>query len=268
MIKRLLTGVVAIMVATGAMAQANASDITKIKKSKEYIYAEATEATEEEAIMAAKAELDVQVEEYVVSSGIAKDAVAVVVKDIRQMTSKIAVMRGDMHRVFLYVKKKDITTSRSDVTVMNVENETPVTESKVEEIPVTESKVEEINETSQTELPVATIEVIDQTGSVENASDGFFSQIKGVRAATLAKIANAKSIAQAEDILSEEKKHQNVKGFGTIGNCRNITQSYWVVDTLDGVTILSPERAGTRWNYKTGKTDSLKNYVGKLWFRL
>ena len=101
MIKRLLTGVVAIMVATGAMAQASASDITKIKKSKEYIYAEATEATEEEAIIAAKAELDIQVEEYVVSSGIAKDAVAVVVKDIRQMTSKIAVMRGDMHRVFL-----------------------------------------------------------------------------------------------------------------------------------------------------------------------
>ena len=258
MIKRLLTGVVAIMVATGAMAQASASDITKIKKSKEYIYAEATEATEEEAIIAAKAELDIQVEEYVVSSGIAKDAVAVVVKDIRQMTSKIAVMRGDMHRVFLYVKKKDITTSRSDVTVMNVEKEKPVTE----------SKVEDIKETSQTEIPDAKIEVIDQTGSVENASGGFFAQIKGVRAATLAKIANAKSIAQAENILSGEKIHQNVKGFGTIGNCQNITQSYWVVDTLDGVTILSPERAGTRWNYKTGKADSLKNYDGKLWFRL
>ena len=141
---------------------------------------------------------------------------------------------------------------------MNVEKEKPVTE----------SNVEDIKETSQTEIPDAKIEVIDQTGRVDNESGGFFAQIKGVRAATLAKIANAKSIAQAENILSGEKIHQNVKGFGTIGNCRNITQSYWVVDTLDGVTILSPERAGTRWNYKTGKADSLKNYDGKLWFRL
>ena len=73
---------------------------------------------------------------------------------------------------------------------------------------------------------------------------------------------------QAEAILSEEKTLMNVKGFGTMGNCRNIVQSYWVVATPDGVTILSPERDSKRWNYKTGKTDSLNNYVGKLWFRL
>ena len=254
MIKRILTGVIAIMVGTGAMAQANASEITKIKKSKEYIYAEATEATEEEAVMAAKAELDLQVEEYVVASGIAKDAVAVVVKDIRQMTSKIAVMRGDMHRVFLYVKKKDISTSKSDVTVMNVERENPQME----------SKVEDIEEPEQQEIPDITTEV-DNLG---NTSSGFFAQIKGVRATTLAKIAKAKSMEQAEAILSEEKTLMNVKGFGTMGNCRNIVQSYWVVATPDGVTILSPERDSKRWNYKTGKTDSLNNYVGKLWFRL
>lgn len=258
MIKRILTGVVAIMVATGAMAQANASDITKIKKSKEYIYAEATEATEEQAVIAAKAELDKQVEEYVVSSGIAKEAVAVVVKDIRQMTSQIALMRGDMHRVFLYVKKSDVTTSRSDVTVMTVENG----------LPEQKSQVEEIMESPQTDIPETTFEEIPQTKDVDYSSGGFFAQITGNRATTLAKIAKAQSIDQAESILSGEKTHLNVKGYGTIGNCRNIVQSYWVVATPDGVTILSPERSGTRWNYKTGKTDSLDNYVGKLWFRL
>lgn len=258
MIKRIMTGVVAIMVATGAMAQANASDITKIKKSKEYIYAEATEATEDEAVMAAKAELDVQVEQYVVSSGIAKDAVAVVVKDIRQMTSKIAVMRGDMHRVFLYVKKKDVTTSKSDVTVMNVEKGAPIAE----------SKVEEVEGSSQTDVPEVTLEDIPQADNAENYSGGFFAQIKGARAATLAKIAKANSIEQAESILSGEKIHQNVKGYGTMDNCLNVIQSYWVVATPDGVTILSPEREGKRWNYRTGKTDSLGNYTGKLWFRL
>lgn len=254
--KRLLMAiVVAMTMGVAAMAQTKASDITKIKKSKEYIYAEATEATEEAAINAAKAELDIQVEEYVVSTGMAKEAVAVVVKDIRQMTSKIAVMRGDMHRVFLYVKKKDITTSRSDVTVMNVENGMPEQKSKVEEVPIQPEPA-----TQPEQMPVVEAN--------PNAAGSFFTQITGKRADTLNKIAQATTLEAAEKILQEEKTLMNVKGHGNYANCRNITQSYWVVEANGTVTILSPERDGTRWNYKTGLTDSLGKYTGKLWFRL
>ena len=250
----------AMMVAAWAMAQMNAKDITKIKKSNEYVYAEATEATEDEAIDAAKAELDLLVEEYVVSSGLAKDAVAVIVKNIRLMTSKIAIMRGDMHRVFLYVKKKDIVTSKSDVTVMNVasaEQDTQVDD--------------DIATDEESNVDAAQNDVVysqEEKAAEQPLSGGFFAQIKGNRATTLAKIAKAVSMEHAESILLGEKSILNVKGYGSQENCRNTTQSYWVVETPYGVTILSPERSGKRWNYKTGNIDSLDKYPKRLWFRL
>ena len=102
------------------------------------------------------------------------------------------------------------------------------------------------------------------TGSAVTADDF----ITGSRAATLAKIAGASTIEQAEAILTEQKSLLNVKGFGSPASCRNSSQSYWVVATNNGVTILSPERDGKRWDYKTGNEDSLGKYNSRLWFRL
>ena len=274
MIKRLFTVVAAMTVAVGSMAQLTASDITNIKKSKEYIYAESTEATEEDAASVAKAELDRQVKEYVVNSDVPEDAVAVIVKDIGQIASSISLKRGDMYRVFLYVKKKDITTSRSGVTVMKVEDVLPKMESKVEEIvdsAQTETEKPEPLQlaTGQVETPQPESEALPADNpSSNNIAGGFFAQITGSRAATLAKIAGASTIDQAEAILTEQKSLLNVKGFGSPASCRSSSQSYWVVATNNGVTILSPERDGKRWDYKTGNEDSLGKYNSRLWFRL
>ena len=274
MIKRLFTVVAAMTVAVGSMAQLTASDITKIKKSKEYIYAESTEATEEDAANVAKAELDRQVKEYVVNSDVPEDAVAVIVKDIGQVASSISLKRGDMYRVFLYVKKKDITTSRSGVTVMKVEDVLPKMESKVEEIVDSAQTETEKTEplqlaTGQVETPQPESEALPADNpSSNNIANGFFAQITGSRAATLAKIAGASTIDQAEAILTEQKSLLNVKGFGSPASCRSSSQSYWVVATNNGVTILSPERDGKRWDYKTGNEDSLGKYNSRLWFRL
>lgn len=261
MIKKLLLFVLlAFVLTTNAQTESNAKSITSIKKSKQYIYAEITDSTEEAAYNAAKAELGTQVEKYIVDSGMADDAKAVVVRNIGRMTNKITVLRGDMHRVFIYVKKSDITASRSDVDVVKIEKSN--TEEAKAEKPKT---VSEKTETEETTVGKVTADGNDIANLPAN---GFFSVIKGARATTLAAIAKAKDMSSAEKILAEQRLLMNVKGYGVMGDCRSVAQSYWVVPCEKGVTVLSPVRDGQRWNYKTGKTDSLDNYSQKLWFRM
>lgn len=264
MIRNLLLFILsAIVLTANAQTASDAKSITAIKKSRQYIYAEVTDASEEEAYKAAKADLDAQIDKYIVDSGMLEDAKAVVVSNIGTMTNKITVLRGDMHRVFVYVKKSDITASRSGVDIVNIERETDTT--TVE--PVVESAA---TEPVVTEPVVATepAKTVSPTPTTVQPSAGYFSGITGVRATTLATIAKATDMSGAEEILSEQYLLKNVKGYGSMGDCRSVTQSYWVVSGADGVTILSPVRDGQRWNYKTGRTDSLDNYVQKLWFRL
>lgn len=260
MIKKICLLLFAMMIAVSAMAQLSAKDITKIKKSNSYIYAESTEATENDAYNSAKQELDMLVEEYVVSSGIGKEAVAVIVKDIKQVTSQIAIMRGDMHRVFLYVKKSDISTSKSDVTVMEV----PSTENN----PQVDSSTKSSNSSYRDSMKKVEYVKREEKKEQNYSATGFFAQITDNRAAVLARIAGANSMSEVEKILFDEKNFRNVKGYGSSIDCPNAKQSYWVVKTSNGITILSPDRNGTRWNYKTGNTDSLENYENRLWFRL
>ena len=84
----LLTFIIMGTTALPALAQTgnNAKLITKIKKDQTYIFAEATDTTEEAAYKTAKAELDKYIEEYIITSGKAENADYVIVKGIGLIT--------------------------------------------------------------------------------------------------------------------------------------------------------------------------------------
>lgn len=84
------------------------AEINKIKKSKNYIYGEATLEDKDEALQLAKELLVKHIDEWVASEKKMKSSEVVVVRDIIENSESINLMRGNMYRAFVYAQKKNI----------------------------------------------------------------------------------------------------------------------------------------------------------------
>lgn len=82
--------------------------INAIKKSNSYIYAEATLASEQEALDLAQELLYQRVNEYIANKKKFKDAKETVIINQNYASEQIKLPRGNMYRAFMFVKKSDI----------------------------------------------------------------------------------------------------------------------------------------------------------------
>lgn len=82
--------------------------INKIKRSQSYLSAEATMATEEEAMNTAKELLVSEINDWVASKKNNESVKQIVLQDINSYTQLMDMKRGVKTRAFVYVKKKDI----------------------------------------------------------------------------------------------------------------------------------------------------------------
>ena len=84
--------------------------INSIKRSSQYLYAEATMPTAAEALEVANDLLLIQVKEYAGSKKGFEDK-DILIRNISSARDSVQLRRGDMVKVFLYVKKSDIQTA-------------------------------------------------------------------------------------------------------------------------------------------------------------
>lgn len=89
--------------------------INAIKKSNSYIYAEATLASEQEALDLAQELLYQRVNEYIANKKKFKDAKETVIINQNYASEQINLPRGNMYRAFMFVKKSDIIPSENAV---------------------------------------------------------------------------------------------------------------------------------------------------------
>ena len=82
--------------------------INKIKRSQSYLSAEATMATEEEAMATAKELLVSEINDWVASKKNNSPVKQIVLQDINSCTQLMDMKRGVKTRAFVYVNKKDI----------------------------------------------------------------------------------------------------------------------------------------------------------------
>ena len=113
--KRLLKYVIMLVCALIAVSASAESDdmsaskrINKIKRDGSYIYAEATAATEAEAKSLCDDIIRVEISKYVASQKNLSNAEQVIIKDSHYDKQYLAMPRGEMTRVLIYVKKSDI----------------------------------------------------------------------------------------------------------------------------------------------------------------
>lgn len=108
-------------------------EINKVKKSSQYIYAESTAPTEEEARAYAEERLFDEVNKWVSTQKKMKGSANLVVNNRKELWTTLSMPRGtNMYRYFIYVKKKDIIPTDNAVVIAN--ESLPAVEEKLQPV--------------------------------------------------------------------------------------------------------------------------------------
>lgn len=94
-------------------------EINKIKKSSQYIYAEATAATEQEAKELAEEILYQEINEWVASQKKLRQSSDILISDRKELWATVSLPRGNMYRSFIYVKKSNIQSADNTEIISN-----------------------------------------------------------------------------------------------------------------------------------------------------
>lgn len=261
--KRICVFLLSLAAITAVFAQqTDAKKINSIKRDDQYIYAEATMNTEEEAYQVAEELLATYINEYILSKKKLNKAERVIVKDIASKCEKIRMMRGEMSRVFVYVKKSDLIPADNALTLVKteVQEKDTVCEAPpavVEDVPAEGFTADDLPEE---DLPV---EIIARNENLRlNVS---------WQQAVVDELLGTSFLTGAKALLNRLRAEYKVKRYGSYNECKNPAACFWVIAGQDGYvqTVLGP---GTerRTNFKTLQYDSLQNYSGSdaIWFTL
>jgi len=95
-------------------ADSKKNEISKIKKSSLYLYAETTMSDKEEAMETALQSLQMEVQNWVTEKKKRKEVASdLILTNIEQFTEALELPRGNMYRAFVYVKKSDVLVSKN-----------------------------------------------------------------------------------------------------------------------------------------------------------
>jgi len=95
-------------------ADSKKNEISKIKKSSLYLYAETTMSDKEEAMETALQSLQMEVQNWVAEKKKRKEVASdLILTNIEQFTEALELPRGNMYRAFVYVKKSDVLVSKN-----------------------------------------------------------------------------------------------------------------------------------------------------------
>lgn len=207
--------------------------MNSVKRSSQYLYAEATMDNESDAYNVANDLLLVKIKEYINEKKL--EGKEIVIKDINKAQCSIQIPRGDMTKVFLYVKKSDIQ-SAGNVTVL------PVSEVSSDISP--DKPVTVPSETS----PFVRIEAPWQKEVIDM-------------------LLSAGSYSEARSILSRLKVEFKIKKTGPMVECRKPDEVYLLVGKNGSVvTVLGPG-SGSRPDFKASAMTSEKfDGYDKVWF--
>lgn len=263
-----LHAVLALLMATvAALAQENKSfsrRMNEIKRSGDYVYAEASAPNEADAKAASDALLKIEITKYLASES--KDDVRIV-KDISAYNREYLVQpRGDMVRVFGYIVKSGITNPRKAEKKAKEEKKAEV-QKEAEPAPQAnpESQPEASAETPATEEPAVEEPVVGlQTGSL---------QLARWQIDMLENIVKKPNMTETKKILNRYKAQYRIKRLGdrSASNPRPADSFYLVFDDASRpVALLAPSATAEHFDMFSGTTVNIYNYSSNqyFWFQI
>ena len=218
--------VAALMISAVAFAQ-NSEEakktINSIKKNSQYIYAEATAATQQDAKDLAEEILYEEINSYVASKKNMRINPKIVINNRKELVSSLALPRGNMFRSFIYVKKSD---------VLAVENSEMIG-----------------NKTSNGETAAATT-----TPVVSTVTPVYADEVKQVMACS--------TFDEVKNLMTKLKSEGKIRHFGGYASLEDPDPYYLAIYNRQYqiVAVLTP--GPNRTNTKTGEEDKVTNYKG------
>lgn len=248
---------------TVAMAQESESPsktINKIKRDGSYVYAEATAKTRDEAVEAARQLLLVEISQYVATKKKFSGAGQVLIKDMRTESQSIEMPRGDMTRIFLYVKKSDLIAAETVETV----NQTTLTAITPRPEP---KKVKE----EKKEAPASKEEVAEPVShNVLTVED---SSLKDWQKNLIRDVMDKQDFHKVKMTLNKYKSQYKVKRLGSNEtSCPNPREAFYIVfgDGGNIIQFISADTGSGRIDYVSGKPADTGDMGTKkhVWFTL
>ena len=222
-----------------ALSAQGTKKINSIKRSNQYLYAEATMPTQAEALEVASDLLLIQVKEYAGGKK-AFDDKDILIRNINASRDSVQLRRGDMVKVFLYVKKSDIQTA-DNVTLLAGNTAEEATKVELGKAP------EESNAAAQDaslKLPSAWQQnVVDQ-------------------------LLSADSFPAAKALLGRLKAEYKIKKTGPLSTCKNPSECFLVVGKGGKVqTVLGPGNVSrTDFRALATVTAAVSSDADIIWF--
>lgn len=208
--------------------------INAIKMNVDYLYGEATMASQEDAASLAYEKLQKEVLAWT-----ERDSITLVIKsvaEINQLSDTIMTRRAEMYRVFAYVKKVDLVGKTDSVQAPTVP----------------EPKDSLITD-----------------GVKRTIMQRFFGNKKKDDA--LLRLKNAKTFFELREIMQPLKEKGEILDYGKYATAVHPELCYLIVyDPAGNIIALLGKGKDTRKNLKTGQDDSITNYrgCGAIWFTL
>jgi len=248
--KRVVLLIVCISLFGYALSAQGVKKINEIKRSGDYVYAEVTMSTLEEAFDAVCQILTVHVMDYAKDQKIpSKDSFTQ--KYVENTCDTIQVRRSDMYKVFAYIRKSDLQDGP-------VAAAKPARVAEAPAIPSTPSPQQETAPVTQ-----ATVSI--------TAPDAGLKLAEAWKQNAIDKLLSCPSFAEARAELARMKQEYKVKRYGRPAECRDVKRAFWLIGDSDGnvVTVLGPEDGG-RTDFSALKKTSLETYSGydSIWFTL
>lgn len=220
------------------LAQSNRlDDINAIKKSPNYLYAESTMRTADEALEVAQDLLREEIIQWTINeTDTPMDSIKA--QELSLKADTMMMPRVDMIRVFVYIRKTEVFPS------------TPIVPTTPE--PSKDSTL--VNDTIKQIL-------LDRFVPKPNYTHGDI----------LNKMMKARNFFELRDIMEPMKKNGEIADYGKYATARDPVNCYLIIyDPAGNIVAWLGRGKDKRQNLKTGKSDSEHNYrgCGAIWFKL
>lgn len=203
--------------------------IRDIMVSNQYLYGDHTAATENEAREVAEEMLENNIREWVNTKKKLRGSQNIVVNNRQSLQTSLSMSRGNMTRVFVYVKKSDITAGNNPGVIRQTPREAP-------------------------EVTYATVEPAKSIGAGTEVQKNYPEVVTAIASYT-----DYKPMAEKIMQLKEQGK---ITRYARYTSLDKPDMYYLAVYNTAGkvVAVLTP--GPTRHNVKTGEIDKVANYSG------
>lgn len=237
--KKLIHIILALCAALPVMANDRAADIIAIKKSPDFLSAEATMKTANEAMTVARDLLRDEIIRWTTDE-LKNPMDSVEAQRLSEKADTMTTERVDMMRVFVYIDKASVGAP------------TPA--------PVPETAIEP--EGKNTLLSDSARQIILQRFSPKKTI---------VRQGVIRKMMRARNFFELKDVMEPLKKSGEITGYGKYATAQNPALCYLIVyDPAGNLVAWLGKGEENRKNLKTGKTESIRDYrgCGAIWFTI